>query len=370
MTPPEPDHAPPPDTRLLDGLASHIALLDRRGRVIWTNRAWNRFGIDNDAPSENGVGTIYQRVCERTAEHADATDAASIEDARDMIEALHAVQRGDIEHHRRAYDCSSPAEHRVFQAQISAIELEGQRVTMVSHENITAPVEDARRIVRLASLDRLTNPTTAVGASAEMVAHELTNPVTALICTLAGARRLLGTGDAPDMTGLNEAIDHAIGYADRARVVLGALRSVSPAHRVSDRATDLARLTEAVIQTVVDDARHRAVRIEHDLAAAETRTDPTHAALVVLAMIRAAIRRACDSPLAARVVRVCTRTAGGLAQVSVAHPPPEPGRDAPLPDDDFGLGFARHTAETLGGTITDTADARVLSLPSTTRVAA
>jgi signal transduction histidine kinase len=381
MVPPPHDPAPPPDTRLLDGLASHIALLDRHGRIAWTNTAWNRFGAENGADAAHGVGSIYRRVCERAAEYAvnNATDPETADrDARAMTglaASLDAVARGDLGHHIQAYDCSSPEINRVFQAQVSAFELDGQRYTLVSHDDITGSVDGAQRVVRLASLERVTNPATVAGSAAEMIGHELNNPVTALICTLAGARRLLENG--PPELGhhgeLHEAIANAISHADQARAVLAALRSIAPVHRVSEDVTDLARLAEAVIQSVTEENRLTAVRIERDLKPARTRTDPTHAALVLLALLRDAARVACDQPLAERVIRVTTRSTSGQAQIVIARPGTDATPGTPNPtdaEDRFGLRFARHTVATLGGTLRHDSEGTVLSLPATGRAAA
>lgn len=375
MAPPPRDPAPPPDTRLLDGLASHIALLDRHGRVVWTNRAWNQFGTENGADPSHALGSVYREVCERAAEQAaDAGTDACTGQGHDAVAlaglaaALDAVARGDLPHHTQAYDCSSPDEHRIYQAQVSAIELDGERYTLVSHDNITGPIDDAQRVVRLASLERVTNPATAAAAAAEMIGHELTNPVTALICTLAGARRLL-KADPTGNADLHTAIAEAIGHADRARAVLGALRSVTPVRRMAEDATDLARLAEAVIETVAEENRTRAVRIERCLTPARARTDPTHAALVLLAVLRDAARQVCDRPLANRVLRVTTRCTNGHAEVVIgpAMPGPAQAGDA---GDRFGLRFARETAIALGGTLTHDAGAAVFSLPGAARVAA
>ena len=38
---------------LLDSLTEHLVVIDDRGFILWVNRAWIEFGIDNGAEPRN-----------------------------------------------------------------------------------------------------------------------------------------------------------------------------------------------------------------------------------------------------------------------------------------------------------------------------
>jgi len=110
-------------------LPDATAVLDRSGRIVAVNRAWQMFAADNGGtPATTGVGVSYLQVCERAAEMGGA-DAAAV------ATGLRAVLCGSVKQSNREYSCDSPSVNRWFVSRITAIEAPSGGA-VVSHINI------------------------------------------------------------------------------------------------------------------------------------------------------------------------------------------------------------------------------------------
>lgn len=96
---------------ILNSLTAHIAVVDREGRIIAVNEAWQRFGVENGVKdSAAGVGANYFAI-------AIAAGAAEIE------AGLRAVSLGQLPHFQMEYPCPSPTEPRWYL--LNAVPLRG-----------------------------------------------------------------------------------------------------------------------------------------------------------------------------------------------------------------------------------------------------
>ncbi|PKN96586.1 MAG: hypothetical protein CVU43_19910, partial [Chloroflexi bacterium HGW-Chloroflexi-5] len=115
----------------LDGLAYHIAVLDDRGEIILTNKAYcdfaERNGIEPRAVSE---GINYLTACDTASgEHS--------QEAGPFAEGIREVLSGKHRYFELEYPCHSPDEKRWFCGRVTPIIGEGPRRVVVAHENIT-----------------------------------------------------------------------------------------------------------------------------------------------------------------------------------------------------------------------------------------
>jgi PAS domain-containing protein len=94
------------------GSTVEVALLDRVGRIVAVNAAWERFGVENGAdPSRCGVGTSYLDVCEADDDPVAVQVGCSIRSAlRGELPAPLAVE----------VPCHSPDAWRWFELLISS----------------------------------------------------------------------------------------------------------------------------------------------------------------------------------------------------------------------------------------------------------
>jgi PAS domain S-box-containing protein len=115
----------------LDGLPSHIALLDEHGVIIMVNRTWRDFaeknGIASDSVSE---GKNYIRVC-------DEAKGENAEESKSFSTGIREVLSGEKEAFVLEYPCHSPDEKRWFVAHVCRVPGEGPKRVVVAHENIT-----------------------------------------------------------------------------------------------------------------------------------------------------------------------------------------------------------------------------------------
>ncbi len=115
----------------LDGLSSHIALLDEHGVIIMVNKAWRDFaeknGIASDSVSE---GANYIRIC-------DEAEGDSAEESKYFSNAIRDVMSGEKEVFVLEYPCHSPDENRWFIGRVSLVPGSGPKRVVIAHENIT-----------------------------------------------------------------------------------------------------------------------------------------------------------------------------------------------------------------------------------------
>lgn len=370
MDPDEGTSSPPspptlPDVSLLDKLRSHIALLDDQCRVIWVNQAWNRFGTDNQAVTDSR-GLSYQAVCE-SARGPGAADADA------MLQGLDAIRRDALDSFTRAYDCSSPQEHRIFQAQLAPAVIDGRRVLILTHDNITRAVDSSQTRARLEAMNDPANPAAVASVMGDMLTHELSAPLTALICTLAGVRHLIDTPGA-DPVLLRSILAEAAAHADLARATTAALRTLTAQTTPGPVLSDLSDIAAVVAEAIAEDARARSVRIETVLDPAPAETDPARAVLLLMSIARRALQEAGRHPITNRLVRIRTGCAH-TAWVRIDTPVPTPGHSLTIEScaaeqSPFGPDFAARTAADLGGTLTVQFGSILLELPPAQRRAA
>ena len=161
----------------LDALTSHIAILDEKGFILATNRAWREFAIANAATTNFGVGANYLDVCDR------ATGACG-EEAPAVAAGIRAVLSGEKKHFALEYPCHSSTERRWFKVRATRFAGDGPIRIVVSHENITAAkVADEERDKFVNLVENSTDAIALAALSGEVI---YMNPAA---CDLVGLDR-------------------------------------------------------------------------------------------------------------------------------------------------------------------------------------
>lgn len=117
---------------ILDALSAHIAILDKNGVILKTNRAWQNFADANrmQIPADASP-TNYLSIC-------DLAQGESSEEAKVVAEGIRSVINGELKEFLLDYPCHSPSEKRWFYMRVNRIPGRGPMRAVVSHENITA----------------------------------------------------------------------------------------------------------------------------------------------------------------------------------------------------------------------------------------
>jgi PAS domain S-box-containing protein len=126
---------------VIDSLSAHIAVLDKTGKIIMVNNAWENFAEANagiEQLNATSIGQNYLSVCEQ---------GSSDENTQSIAENLRAILEGEKQHFTIEYPCHSPSEERWFLMQVNALQGSDSGV-VVSHYNITDRVK-AEQTVKL-----------------------------------------------------------------------------------------------------------------------------------------------------------------------------------------------------------------------------
>jgi len=123
---------------VVDSLSAHVAILDKDGVIIDTNRAWKEFALQNGMKQPvDSIGTNYLHVCERAG-----TGGGHREDnAGSVAEGIRKVLSGELPEYFTHYPCHSPRERRWYGVRVVPFKGEGENKIIVTHENITQIIE-------------------------------------------------------------------------------------------------------------------------------------------------------------------------------------------------------------------------------------
>ena len=136
------------DRTLLDSLSAHIAILDRHGNILETNRAWQRFGQENEMqPQAAPVVINYLEVCDAAVKGVE-----EVEYARKAARGIRAVIAGQLDEFTLDYPCHSLTQRMWFYMRVMRIQSPGPYRALVSHEDIT-PLKLAEEKIRIRERD-------------------------------------------------------------------------------------------------------------------------------------------------------------------------------------------------------------------------
>ena len=116
---------------VLNALSAHIAILDEKGIILETNRAWRLFSENSGMPEDFDYrGIDYLDICDRTTGE-DATIA------RTVAEGIRGVIAGKIEEFLFDYPCHSGDSNHWYYMRVIRMSSQKPIRVVVSHEEIT-----------------------------------------------------------------------------------------------------------------------------------------------------------------------------------------------------------------------------------------
>ena len=298
---------------VLAALPSELAVIDGDGVILHVNEEWSAFARQHGGEGNPrlSVGANYLEVCRRAAQASDPIAGRALA----MIES---VLKGGTEGETLEYFGGGPEEDRWFEMQVRRLEHAGGEAVIV-HRDITerkhAEAEARRTLGALAHLERVA----AVGELASALAHELNQPLTAILANAEAAQQWLAEAPTPDLAEVRETVDDIIAEDIRAGEVIRRMRGLLKKGELRSEVVDLNGIVREVTRLVANDALLRGALIELDLTPTEptVRGDAVQLQQVLLNLLVNGLHAIADEPPPRRRLVVRTRNVDGGLEVAV-----------------------------------------------------
>ena len=180
-----------------------------------------------------------------------------------------------------------------------------------------AEIASRRNLAAMAHLDRRA----AMGELATSLAHELNQPLNAILQNAGVAEMLLTANTVPPALGEMADIINDIRKDDiRASEVIRRMRGLLQKHELESHPVNLNDVAQETLAIVRPDARAREVQLEMELADGlrPVMGDRVHLQQVLLNLLMNAIDAVTTMPAERRRVRVCTTQSDGEVQLAVS----------------------------------------------------
>lgn len=117
---------------IVDSLSAHVAVLDDRGVIIQTNRAWQEYAVHNGMVEyPDSIGVSYLAICE-------AASASGELEGELVAAGIEKILAGDLREFVIQYPCHSPTRRQWFNLRVLTYLSELEHRVLVVHEDITS----------------------------------------------------------------------------------------------------------------------------------------------------------------------------------------------------------------------------------------
>jgi two-component system sensor kinase FixL len=288
---------------VVDSTPMALLMIDREGQIVLANaRAASYFGF----PTDGLVGRRIEAMVPEAKPTGTEFQSSSLADSRRRT----ALADGELQA-QRLDGSVFPVEVSVAQISDGARELYLVSVVDVS-DRTRVEATLARQRSELAHLSRVT----VLGELSASIAHELNQPLAAILANAQTAQRLL-TRDRVDLDELREILDDVVADDKRAGEVIRGLRSMLRKEEQVHVPLQINEVVEEVLQIVRSDLIHRRVAVELELASRlpQVAGDRVQLQQVLLNLILNGCEAMSGEPLA-RLLSIRT-VAGATGEVEV-----------------------------------------------------
>jgi len=269
---------------------------------------------------------------------------------------------GEVLDSGRPQEAELGAEDRVFSLLLAPIP-ELDYVNLYARDVTEARVAEAQARQHQTELVHVCRLST-MGEMATGIAHELNQPLSAIVNYANGTRRRLALGQVDEKT-LKEPLGHIATQAARAAEIIRRLRALVSRQPTQRRAVEINELVQEVLSFVDYELRKLDVEVESTLGLdlPQVRVDLVQVEQVILNLTRNAVDAVRDNPPDGRRIWISTRKdAGGGVAVEVADNGPgisqqgrerlfEPFYSTKKTGMGMGLAISQTIAQDHGGTI-------------------
>ncbi|MGO8918500.1 MAG: PAS domain S-box protein, partial [Stellaceae bacterium] len=149
---------------------------------------------------------------------------------------------------------------------VGEINLDGRRLFTGFVRDITERQSTHERLQELQSELLRTSRLSAMGQMASALAHELNQPLTAVINYVQACRRMMAAGDGVALERLQEAMDKAVAQASRAGQIIHRMRQFIQKGETERQAESVNKLIEEASALALVGAKDRGVRVHFAFA--------------------------------------------------------------------------------------------------------
>jgi PAS domain S-box-containing protein len=241
-------------------LGGYAAVIDRDGNVVAANEAWTRLVREMEGGAlAAGVGTNYLDACR----HAVASNHRNAAAALTGVESLLAGERHE---YKMEYVCQGAGNGTERWLEMAVHPLRRPAGgAIISQTDITdrhrAELEARTMRRELSHLARVA----MLGELTASLAHELSQPLMAILSNAQAAQRLL-KAPSPDRLKLREALDDIVAGEERAGEIIRRVHNLLKRSNPEYRSLDLNALILEVMRFVRTDALAKSVAVQLRLA--------------------------------------------------------------------------------------------------------
>jgi len=296
---------------VLGSVSGDVAVLDATGRLVATNDSWEAAAASLNPVVKGTCGTGI----------LDATTLAAEPRAR-LAGAIGAVLRDQLPQPMLEFAWDDAAGRHWCEVRVQPLGRPA-RGAVLTHQDVTArkrvEAEAQRHLHEVAHV----NTGSDVGELAAAVAHELNQPLTAVLSNAQAARRIL-TGASPCIADVREILDDIIEQDKRAGEVIQRIRRILRKDRFEWASVDLNALVRDVIQLLGNQAALGGVKLASSLDPRLpcVRGDRVQLQQVVLNLLLNAIQAASSPHAGAAAVSMATDRSGTTVRLIVADSGP------------------------------------------------
>ena len=231
-------------------LSARVAVLDRVGTIIRINDAWLDAALAMGADTI-GIGDNYLDACRAATAHEPA--------AREVIQGIEAILADKRSRFTLEYASTSPAGERWYELVAELLRRpEGGAVVTLTDSTIRKRAEVEAQMHRAEAAHASRAAT--LGELAAGLAHELNQPLAAILTNVQASRQILLT--QPTRIGLmREILDDIAADDVRAAEIIRRMRALLKKGEMDVQPLDANELVRDVLQLVASDAILRRVRV-------------------------------------------------------------------------------------------------------------